>query len=96
MNPNDPVTIKNTNPISVKPILRHIIKYYFNTNVKFCEYNLNENNQWHGLYEVWHFNGQLMIRCNCQNGCCHGLYEEWYDDGSLHSRHFYNNGKIES
>jgi antitoxin component YwqK of YwqJK toxin-antitoxin module len=85
MNPNDP---KITIPPPTKP-LRHIIKYRPNSNNKYSEYNLNENNQWHGLHEVWHRNGQLWIRRNYQNGLLHGLYEEWYPDGSLCFRYYF-------
>jgi antitoxin component YwqK of YwqJK toxin-antitoxin module len=79
MNPNDP---KNTKPPTTKP-LKHIIKYYHNSTIKCREYNLNENNQLHGLYESWYQNGQIFIRSNHQNNLLHGLYEEWYPGGQI-------------
>jgi antitoxin component YwqK of YwqJK toxin-antitoxin module len=94
MNSNDPTTVKSSKPPTIKP-LRHYVEYYFNSNAKYREYNLNESDQWHGLYEAWNPNGQLLIRCNIQNGIRHGLYEQWYPNGSLRSRLFYNNDKIE-
>jgi antitoxin component YwqK of YwqJK toxin-antitoxin module len=91
MNSNDPTTKP---PSPVKP-LKHIIDYHPNSNIKSREYNLNENNQFHGLYERWHPNGRLWIRLIYQNGRRHGLYEKWNPNGSIRCRFFYNNGKIE-
>jgi hypothetical protein len=57
MNLNDPMT----KPVPTKPILHHIIEYYPNSSIKYMEYNLNENDQLHGLYEAWYQNGQIKI-----------------------------------
>jgi antitoxin component YwqK of YwqJK toxin-antitoxin module len=92
MNLNDP---KNTKPPPIKP-LRHKIRYYPNSNNKEEEYDLNENNEMHGIYQIWHRNGRIFVRINYQDGFRHGLYERWYSDGSLQARHYYKNGKIES
>jgi hypothetical protein len=94
MIPNDPVA--TINPLPTAKPLKHIIEYYPNSNTKFREYNLNENNQYHGLYKEWNLNNQLWIKCTYHNGVRHGLYERWHFDGSLRYRFFYNNGKIES
>jgi antitoxin component YwqK of YwqJK toxin-antitoxin module len=87
MNPNDP---KITIPPPTKP-LRHVIMYYYNTDFKFSEYNLNENDHWHDLYERWYQNGQLWVRSNYKNGLRHGLYEVWHDNGQLWIRCNYQN-----
>jgi antitoxin component YwqK of YwqJK toxin-antitoxin module len=91
MNPNDP----NTNPLPTTKPLRHIIEYHHNSTIKRWEYDLNENDQLHGLYERWHDNGQLWVRCTFQNGLLHGLYERWHDNGQLWIRCYYRNGKFE-
>jgi antitoxin component YwqK of YwqJK toxin-antitoxin module len=92
MNPNDPITNR---PLPTKP-LRHIINYYPNSNNKHQEYNLNENNQYHGLYELWHPNGQIWIRCNYQNGLRHSLYEHWYLNGQIRIRCTFKNDRFHS
>jgi antitoxin component YwqK of YwqJK toxin-antitoxin module len=91
MNPNNP---KNVNsPPTTKP-LRNIINYYYNSNIKYRECNRNENNQYHGLYESWYFNGQIEMRCSYQNGFIHGLYESWYPGGQIEMRCSYRNGLL--
>lgn len=82
MNPNDS---KITKPVLDKP-LNNIIKYYPDSNSKHKEYNLNENNQYHGPYEEWYPNGQIRLRCSYQNNMQRGLYESWHPDGSLYFR----------
>jgi antitoxin component YwqK of YwqJK toxin-antitoxin module len=86
MNPNNPIT----KPSPTKP-LRHFIAYYSNSNIKFCECNLNENDQLHGLYERWYQNGQIWIRCTFKNGLHHDLFKRWNPDDQLCVKCTYQN-----
>ena len=48
-----------------------------------------------GMYEIWHENGQMLMRCTCRNGKGNGLYEEWHENGQIKQRCTFKNGKID-
>jgi antitoxin component YwqK of YwqJK toxin-antitoxin module len=50
---------------------------------------LNENNQPHGYWEYYYYNGQLRSKGNYVNGKAHG-YWEWYRyNGQLRYKTYY-------
>jgi len=53
---------------------------------------INENNQGHGYWEVYHDNGQLYYKGNYVDGKEHGYWEEYWDNGQLRYKGNYVNG----
>jgi len=50
----------------------------------------NAKGQGHGLWELYHPNGQLGFKCVFINGEINGLYEHyWGDDGKLSDKKYY-------
>ena len=53
----------------------------------------NTNNQKHGYWEKYYFNGNLWFKGNYVNGERHGYWEEYYYNGKLDYKCYYINGK---
>ena len=54
---------------------------------------INDKNQFHGLYEDFHENGQLHIKVNHINGKEEGLYQQFFDNGQLNVECSFLDGK---
>ena len=53
----------------------------------------NEKGERHGLWEQYHSNGKLRIKCTYVNGQLHGLWEKYWNNGQLWEKGTYINGK---
>jgi len=50
----------------------------------------NDKGQRHGLWEIYHYNGQLMYRCVFINGKLNWFYDiYWDDDGKVTDKRYY-------
>ena len=76
--------------IKLKPIIR-----YYNNNIIECVYNVDKNGNKQGLYERYHENGQLDIKCTYKDGRKEGVYEEYHENGRLKEKSFYKNERKE-
>jgi antitoxin component YwqK of YwqJK toxin-antitoxin module len=63
-----------------------------NTKQKYiCTYSHGKRQ---GIYEQWHYNGQLEYRCNYSDGKRQGLEESWHANGQLFTMCNYSDGKM--
>ena len=74
--------------IKLKPIIR-----YYNNNIIECVYNVDKNGNKQGLYERYHENGQLDIKCTYKDGEYDGLYESYYENGQPCKKCTYKDGE---
>jgi antitoxin component YwqK of YwqJK toxin-antitoxin module len=58
-------------------------------------YGMLPNKLKHGVYKVWHINGQLEQQCFYRDNRLEGKYKEWYENGQLCSRSFRKDGNFE-
>jgi hypothetical protein len=57
----------------------------------------NEEGERHGLWEIYHPNGNISYRANYYNGKLHGLYQTYNNKGELEYSHNYDmNEKVVS
>ena len=48
----------------------------------------------HGLFEMYHKNGRLLIKRTLKNGKKHGPFEDYYQNGQLWKKGTFKDGKL--